>query len=51
MNTDFTYCTGTGCPIKTICNRYSTEDFSTKVLWMNAEFDTRIDRCVNFINK
>lgn len=51
MNTDFTYCTGTGCPIKTLCKRYSTDPFSTHRWRMNAEFDTTIDKCINFIDK
>lgn len=50
-NKDFTYCTGTECPIKSLCKRYLDEPFSTGVWWMNAEFDTNTDKCKNFINK
>lgn len=51
MNKDFTYCTGTGCPIKSLCKRYLAEPFSTHRWWMNAEYNDVIDKCINFIDK
>lgn len=52
MNTDFTYCTGLNCPIKSICKRYFYTGSCIRMYWMmEAEFDTKTDRCINFIDK
>lgn len=52
MNTNFTYCIGLNCPIKTLYKRYFYIDSSIRMYWMmEAEFDAKIDRGINFIDK
>lgn len=52
INIDFTYCTGLNCPIKTLCKRYFYTDSSIRMYWMmEVEFDAKIDRGINFIDK
>lgn len=46
MRTDYSYCTGSGCPIKDSCKRYL--DYADDMLWwVQPSFDKRKNKCIN----
>lgn len=53
---DLTYCSGTNCPIRSLCSRYNKESFHAQlfgtapILWISPQIDTR-NHCPMFLSK
>jgi len=51
MNNDITHCTGTGCPLKELCRRFTTHVIDEMTWQMNPQYDVIDGDCPEFLNE